>query len=228
VKTAELRDAIAFVLDQAAASVAPEITEAQFLRELVSRFGNTGELSPIIFAVPDFLTCDANSIERIHVRFREDLQAIVDGKLSPTDRRRIYKAADRILMVPRTADDGTISNQYMPEGLEAALAHAIRLLLDPEKAYGNDLKQCQWEECNRIEDARKLAHIRRFFFVSERREAQVAAGKEATGKVPDRYCCEEHMREAHRKRATEATLRRRREQKEANAKAAAARAAKRK
>jgi hypothetical protein len=111
---------------------------------------------------------------------------------------------------PTTDDHGNTQYRYLPESIDAALAHALRLLLD-NKSHAADLKQCQWRECNEIIDARNLPHIRRFFFVSERREAMAAAGKQRTGKLPDRYCCEEHMRAAHRERATEATIRRRRE-----------------
>jgi hypothetical protein len=111
-------------------------------------------------------------------------------------------------------EDGTLRYHYQPESLEAITAHAMRLLLDPSRPLGRDLKQCQWSECNLIRDARNLPHVRKFFFVSERREAAAAAGKEVTGKLPDRYCCEEHMRAAHRERATAATIKRRKELRE--------------
>jgi hypothetical protein len=97
----------------------------------------------------------------------------------------------------------------------------MRLLLDPAKPHGEDLKQCQWKDCNDIRDARNLRQVRRFFFVSERREAAAEAGRMLTGKLPDRYCCEEHMKAAHRARATEATQQRRKELREKKLKAKA-------
>lgn len=208
-KTNELRAAVELVLSAAAASTGPIVTEQQLLRELIGGFGNTGVLGNVLVSVPG-LQQDAAYLDRLHQRFREDLQAFIDGELTSSDRKRIYATADQVLMVPRTADGGAVRYQYLPLNVQAALAHAVRLLLDPVKTdHGRDLKQCQWKDCNRIEDARQLPHVRRFFFVSERREAAVAAGKDATGAPPDRYCCEEHMRDAHRVKATEATLRRR-------------------
>jgi hypothetical protein len=148
----------------------------------------------------------------------------VERRLGVADKKRIYARADRIILVPRTGDDGALTFGYVAASLEAVVAHVMRLLLEPR--YRDDLKQCQWTECNR-DDAQQPADSRRFFLVSERRAAAAAAGKEVTGKLPDRYCCEEHMRAAHRARATEATLLRRKKQREQKLKQAAARAAKR-
>lgn len=165
--------------------------------------------------------------EHLHTQFRDDLQALVDGRLTRADRKRIYDSADRVVMIPRTTADGVVRYRYLPDSPEAAVSHALRLLLDPSKPeVANDLKQCQWKDCNRIDDARNLPHVRRFFFVSERREAAAAAGKSTTGKLPDQYCSREHMRAAHRARATQATIDRRKRLREEKLKAAAKRAAK--
>ena len=226
-KTEELRDAAELVCTAMAASEGPLLSEQQFLRELVD-FANTGVIGNVLASVPG-LSRDVGALDNLHRTFRADLQSLVDdGRLSKADRRRIYRAADRVLMMPRTADDGALRYQYLPLSAESAVAHAMRLLIDPAKPQlREDLKQCQWRDCNRIEDARQLAHVRRFFFVSERREAQAAAGKEMTGKAPDRYCSPEHMRAAHRERATLATIKRRKKLKEAKAEAKAKAAAKR-
>ena len=227
-KTQKLREAIEAVLAAMLKSEGPVLSEQLFLRELVGQFANTGALGKVLTSIPG-LARHADSLEQVHQQFRNDLQAFLASQLTVGDRKRIHAAADRVLMVPRTGVGGAMLYHYLPDSPEAAVAHAMRLLLDPSKPqYGEDLKQCQWEECNRIEDARQLPHVPRFFFVSERREAAVAAGKKLTGKAPDRYCCEEHMRAAHRARATEATLRRRRELREQKLKAAAKRAATRK
>jgi len=180
---------------------------------LVGAFANDGVLymrkAPIL--IPD-LRSEVPNLPGIQQAFRSDLQAFLEVRLSAADRKRIYAAADKIVLVSRTAEDGVRGFQYVAPNLEAVVGYAMGLLLNP--LYGNDLKQCQWKDC------------RRFFFVSERRRTAEAAGKERTGKLPDRYCREEHMRAAHRARATEATLRRRKEQREHKLKVAAAPAAK--
>jgi hypothetical protein len=209
VKTDELRDAIEAVLAGVESRKSPELSETQFLRELISGFANTGRPG-ILVSIPGFLR-DFGGLGRAHEQFRADLQALIEGRFTAADRKRVYREADRVIMVPHTGDDGVVKHRYLPDGLKAGLAHALRLLLDSSKPqYRSDLKQCQWKDCNR-ESVQYLPHVRRFFFVSERREAAAAAGKESTGKLPDRYCCEAHMRAAHRARATEATIRRRRE-----------------
>jgi hypothetical protein len=203
------------------------VSEPQFLRELIT-FSNTGSFGNVLVSVPD-LKSDADRLDELHRRFRADLQALVDNNLSASDRRRIYNSADRVLMAPHTGDDGVVLYQYVPENADAVIAYALRLLLDPTKGHDADLKQCQWKDCNRIEDARQLPHVRKFFFVSERREMALAAGKQVTGKLPDRYCSELHMLDAHRARATEATIKRRKELRaRKEAKAAAKSAAKHK
>jgi hypothetical protein len=222
VKTEHLRSAVESVLNAVAYNTGPVLSEAQYLRELVGVFANKGAYSPVLMFVPG-LHRDEPQFQRLHERFRTDLQAIVDDRLSAESRKRIHIAADRMIMIPKTDDDGRVVYRYLPESIEAALAHALRLLLDPAKAYAADFKQCQWRECNHITDERNLAHVRGFFFVSERREAMAAAGKQLTGKLPDRYCCAEHMRAAHRERATEATIKRRKELREGKLKANARR-----
>jgi hypothetical protein len=217
-KTEEVRSAVETVLDAVSRNTGPVLSEAQYLRDLVGVFANTGAYSPVLMFVPG-LHRDAPKFERLHEQFRADLQAIVDSRLDVENRERIYSAADRMIMIPKTDDHGAIRYRYLPESIEAALAHAFRLLLDPAKPHAEDLKQCQWRDCNLITDERRLAHIRRFFFVSERREAMAEAGKQLTGKLPDRYCCVEHMRAAHRERATEATIKRRKDLRERKLKA---------
>jgi hypothetical protein len=221
VKTRDLRDSVEGVLAAVVASKGPTVTEQQFLRELIGEFANTGMIGDVLASIPD-LNRDVGNIERVHAQFRADLQALIENRLKVADRKRIYTWADRVLMVPRTAQDGALKYQYVPAGPEAATAHAMRLLLDPvKKQYREDLKQCQWKDCNRIENAPGLPHVRRFFFVSERREAAAAAGKKGTGKLPDQYCSETHMRAAHRARATEATIKRRKLLRERKEQAAA-------
>lgn len=205
-------------------SKAPVVTEDQFLRQVVGLFANEGRMPNVLIRVPAMYR-DTSDVVRVRQAFRADLQALVDKRLSTADRKRIYASADRIVLVPRTAEDGSVKFQYIPVSLEAALAHAMRLLMDPAKALREDLKQCQWRNCNRLDD-RRIPNVRNFFFVSERREAAKAAGKERTGKLPDRYCCEEHMRAEHRARATDATLQRRKEQREQKLRLAMARTAK--
>src|SRR5262249_34349465 len=184
VKTKNLRDAVEVVLAAAAASEGPVITEQQFLRELVGLFANTGAVGNIFATVPG-LFADADALDRVHHRFRADLQALVDGSLSSADRKRIYAAADRVLMVPRTGEGGTLRYHYISASPDAAAAHALRLLLSNPQHH-NDLKQCQWRECNLIEDAPQLPPVKRFFFLNERREGRPAEGNKGTGERPHR------------------------------------------
>jgi hypothetical protein len=187
------------------------MTEHDFVRNVVEGFANTSMVPTLLYGVGRQRP-DGPDVQRMHERFCADLQAIIEGRVSAADRRRIFSTADRLVLVPRTDDDGTVKVQYLPESTESALGHALRLLLDPLKPYRNDLKQCQWKDCKLYSGY--PGDIRRFFLVSDRRKAAAAAGKEGTGKLPDRYCCEEHMRAAHRARATEATIRRRNELRE--------------
>jgi hypothetical protein len=210
----DLKEAVRKILDEEG-EAGPALSEQQFLREFIS-FANTQVLGRALASIPGLVPDD---VDQCHGRFRSELQSLVDRQMSKADQRRIYAEADRVIMIPRTAADGSIRYRYVPESLKAALAHAMRLLLDAEKPHGEDLKQCQWRDCNDIRDARNLPHVCRFFFVSERREAATAAGRMLTGKLPDRYCCEEHMRAAHRARATEATQKRRKEIRERKLKA---------
>lgn len=192
------------------ASNSPVTTEHDFVRNVVEGFANTGMVPTLLHGVGRQRP-DMQDVQRIHEQFCADLQAIIEGRLNAASRRRVFTTADRLIMVPRTRDDGTVVFHYLPERTESALGHALRLLLDPAKPYGSDLKRCQWKDCRLYQGS---PDIRRFFFVSDRRKAAAAAGKAQTGKLPDRYCCEEHMRAAHRARATEATIRRRQELRE--------------
>jgi hypothetical protein len=220
VKTKALRNAVDVVLADAAANKRPAFTEQQFLREVVD-FANSGEMPNVLASDPNpIMHVDADTMDGVRRGFRADLQALIDGRLTTADKKRIYAAADRMLMIPRTRDDRTVIYRFVPANFEAAVAHAMRLLIASPPDQQEDLKQCQWKDCNRDEDAPEVPYVRRFFFVSQRREAQEAAGKERTGKLPDRYCCEEHMRAAHRVRATEATIARRQKLKEQKQQAA--------
>jgi hypothetical protein len=202
--------ALTTVLQYVGASAPPVMSEQEFLRRVVEGFANTGYIPSLLHgvgrAVPDF-----SVVKRLHEQFCADLEAVIDNRLSSADRKRIFASADCVLLVPRTNADGTMKFQYLPQNPESAIAHALRLLADASRPYKNDLKQCQWKECRLWPDIPDSPDIRRFFFVSDRRKAAVEAGKEPTGKLPDRYCSEEHMRAAHRARATEATMRRRKQ-----------------
>jgi hypothetical protein len=220
VKTTNVREAVETVLLAAADNPTPAISEQEFLRLLVGAFGNDGviPMPKVPLWVPDSRR-DVAHLPVVYEGFRKDLRALVEGRLTVADRKRIYVAGDRMVLVPRTAEDGAVKYQYVAAGLDVVIGYAMRLLMDPR--YRNDLKQCRWKDCNGA--SREPDKARRFFFVSQRREAAAAAGKEVTGKLPDRYCCEEHMRAAHRTRATEATLRRRKEQRAATARTLAKR-----
>jgi hypothetical protein len=206
-----IAEALTTVLRFAGTSKPPVMSEQDFVRNVVDGFANTGVIPTFLYGIVQQRP-DMPEAQDLHEQFCEALQTIIEDRLDASTRRRIFAAADRMVLVPRRGGDGTVWFQFLPEKPAAALAHTLCLLLDPQKPYGKDLKQCQWKDCKLYPGY--AGDIRRFFFVSDRRRAAVEAGKERTGKLPDRYCCEEHMLAAHRARATEATIRRRKEQRE--------------
>ena len=212
-----VQKAIKVILADAAvmsASKGRGVSEQQYLREIID-FANTGRMPNALAGPPNQEYLDAKIMDGVRRLLRADLQALVDGCLTAADKKRLYATADRVLLIPRTGDDGTVVYRYVTENFEAAIAHAMRLLLaNPEDQ--EDLRQCRWKDCNR------------FFFVSQRLEAAAAPGKTVVGKRPDRYCCKEHMRAAHRVRATEATIARRKKLREQKLQATARAAAKHK
>jgi hypothetical protein len=194
------------ILNWVAKSSGPEVSEANFVHSVVNDFANGGALNAVLRSVPGVQ--DPIAFGELRERFRTDLQAIVEKRMTPAMRARIGAQAVRVVQVPQGRLGEGETFRYLPESLQAALAQVLKLIID--KGYAADLRQCRLPACGQVTGARPQLDRRRFFFVSLRREA---TGK-TTGRLPDQYCSPEHMQVAHRARATAATLRRRRELRE--------------
>lgn len=212
----KIAKAVTTVLDYVRAGKAPPLAENDhdLLRTVVNGFANVGESSVVAIGRP---RPPAAELRRLHEQFCADLQAIIENRLDSASRRRIVSEADRLVLVPRRDENDKRVFDYLPESLPTVLAYSLWLLLDPEQPYRSDLKQCQWKDC-RLDIPG--TDIRRFFFMSDRRKAS------RTGKLPDTYCDEEHMKAAHRARATQATMERRRKEREERERKLAAKAKK--
>ena len=99
--------------------------------------------------------------------------------------------------IPGSRGPKEVSFRTVPEGLGAALAYTLYLILRSDRRYQADLKQCQLPSCGK------------FYFMSVRRDAD----KTVTGVLPKRFCSEDHMLEARRIRETKRTQERRAEEK---------------
>jgi hypothetical protein len=208
----DFKTSLTTVLDHVAANPGPALSEDDFVHTVVDGVANgDGRIPEPLFGIPGIPAFAAAAAaqgrhvdlrikgheewERLRRIFRADLQAIVEGRRSADLEVRVRDGLGRVALIPEIPLRGAkeVSFRTVPEGLAAALAYTLYLILRSDRRYQADLKQCRLASCGK------------FYFMSVRRNAD----KTSTGVLPKRYCSEEHMLEARRIRETKRTQERR-------------------
>lgn len=188
----ELQGALKTVLDVAEQSKSPALSEGELSRAVVE-FANQGVLRGPLLFVPGLAIPAAffqTGMKQLDVtmdpvlpaqrdQLRKDLAAVVAGQVAARTISRLRKSARRIVMTPGGASGRSV--HYLPESMEALLAHVVGKLRDDAVSDGGDLRQC------------KTCGL--FFFSSDRTRE--------TGRPREAYCSNECMLQQHRSDSAE-------------------------
>jgi len=178
----EASKAVATLVEFAATSNAPNITEKSLVRAVVN-FANTGQArdlpgAPVIIVNGQSFCLASPEMDALRAQLQNDLTAVVQDALAGSTLQRLRKDSSRMVQVPiHEMSLGVPTYRYFPMDLSAVLAHTVLMLRDKAKnGLGKDLKQCKLAGCGQ-------------FFLSSDMVADTSKG----GRPRERFCKPEHM-----------------------------------
>ena len=126
-----------------------------------------------------------NDTEKQRKEFREMLDSVLNGDDLPKVGKYIKLALDEIVLVPRSAWDGStlkLEIRYCPLGIKGVMGYALMLLLDGSVDPSKFLKKCRLESCGDIFWGRTGGRPREYCMPRHKRRADALTGPERTAK----------------------------------------------
>lgn len=118
------------------------------------------------------------TLVRLREQLRKDLQALSVGKQPAARLAEIHKQAGRMVLVPRYGPGSVVRYHYLPQSLDAVVAHAIVLL-----AGANKVARCKLPGCTAFYLRR--GRPKRAIFCTDEHAAQ--ARKKSGAERQERY-----------------------------------------